>query len=78
MRNQILHIMLAGATVFAASEAGGIQWKAPTQWTALPDRPMRAGTFSVPAAAGDSEPGEMAIFYFGQGQGGSVEANVQR
>ena len=26
----------------------------------------------------DSEPGEMAIFYFGQGQGGSVEANVQR
>ena len=78
MRNQILHIMLAGATVFAASEAGGIQWKAPSQWKALPDRPMRAGTFSVPAAAGDGEPGEMAIFYFGQGQGGSVEANVQR
>ena len=39
---------------------------------------MRAGTFVAPAAAGDSEPGEMAIFYFGQGQGGSVEANIQR
>ena len=78
MRNQILYMMLASAAVFAASDAGGIQWKAPSQWKALPDRPMRAGTFTVPAAAGDSEPGEMAIFYFGQGQGGSVEANVQR
>ena len=52
MRNQILYMMFAGATVFAASDAGGIQWKAPSQWKALPDRPMRAGTFSVPAAAG--------------------------
>ena len=78
MRNQILCILLVGAAVFAASDAGGIQWKAPSQWKALPDRPMRASTFSVPPAAGDNEPGEMAIFYFGQGQGGSVEANVQR
>lgn len=78
MRNQIFYMMLAGAAAFAASDAGGIQWKVPSQWKAQPDRPMRAGTFTVPAAAGDSEPGEMAIFYFGQGQGGSVEANVQR
>ena len=78
MRNQILFMMLACGTLFAANEVAGIQWKAPAQWKALPDRPMRAGTYTVPAAAGDSEPGEMAIFYFGQGQGGGVEANVKR
>ncbi len=78
MRNQVLYMMLVGAAASAASDAGGIQWKAPSQWKAQADRPMRAATFTVPAAAGDSEPGEMAIFYFGQGQGGTVEANVQR
>ena len=31
---------------------------------------MRAGTYSVPAVAGDSEAGEMAVFFFGKGQGG--------
>jgi hypothetical protein len=32
----------------------------------------------VPAAAGDKEDGECAVFYFGAGQGGSVQANVDR
>ena len=27
---------------------------------------------------GDSDPGECAVFYFGAGQGGGVEANVTR
>jgi hypothetical protein len=39
---------------------------------------MRKATYKVPAAAGDSEGGEVAVFYFGAGQGGGVEANVQR
>ncbi len=39
---------------------------------------MRAATYTVPAAGGDREDGECAVFYFGPGQGGSVEANVQR
>jgi hypothetical protein len=39
---------------------------------------MRKVTYQIPAAAGDPEPGEMAVFFFGQGQGGSVDSNVER
>lgn len=39
---------------------------------------MRAATYSVPPAKGDSDAGECAAYYFGQGQGGGVQANVDR
>lgn len=39
---------------------------------------MRKASYKIPAAAGDASGGELAVFYFGPGQGGSVEANVQR
>jgi hypothetical protein len=39
---------------------------------------MRAATYTLPAASGDSEDGECAIYYFGEGQGGGVDANVKR
>jgi len=68
---------LLSASLLAES-AGGIQWTAPAGWKAQPDRPMRAATYAVPAAAGDKEDGECAVFYFGPGQGGGVEANIQR
>lgn len=38
---------------------------------------MRQATYVIPAAAGAAE-GELAVFYFGEGQGGDVEANIQR
>lgn len=43
-----------------------------------PDRPMRAASYGISAAAGDSEGGECIVYYFGPGQGGGVEANVKR
>jgi hypothetical protein len=61
-----------------AETAGGIQWTAPSGWRSLGSRPMRAATYSVPAATGDKEDGECAVYYFGPGQGGSVDANVKR
>jgi hypothetical protein len=39
---------------------------------------MRAATYRVPAAPGDAEDGECAVFFFGPGQGGGVEANIDR
>jgi len=39
---------------------------------------MRAATYTVPATAGDSEGAECAVFYFGSGQGGGVQANIDR
>ena len=39
---------------------------------------MRAATYRIPVATGDAEAGECAVFFFGPGQGGTVEANLQR
>lgn len=61
-----------------ADSAAGIQWTAPAAWKSLGARPMRAVTYVVPPAAGDSEAGECAVFYFGPGQGGGVEENIKR
>jgi hypothetical protein len=39
---------------------------------------MRAATYNVAAAQGDKESAECAVYFFGAGQGGSVEANLAR
>ena len=69
-------LALSGA-VFAES-AGGISWTPPSAWKSQGARPMRAATYVVLAAPGDSEPGECAVFYFGPGQGGGVDDNLRR
>lgn len=61
-----------------ATSAGGIQWTAPPRWKIGPQRSMRAATYLVPQAGGESEDGECAVFFFGPGQGGSVGANIDR
>lgn len=66
------------ALLLCAESAGGLKWTAPAGWKAQPERPMRAATYSVPKAAGDAEDGECAVFYFGAGQGGGVQANIER
>jgi hypothetical protein len=57
--------------------AGGIKWTVPRTWTDLPGSAMRVANYKVPAAKG-AEAGELAVFFFGPGQGGTVDANVQR
>ncbi len=39
---------------------------------------MRAATYPVPPVAGDREGAECAVYFFGPGQGGSIEANIDR
>jgi hypothetical protein len=39
---------------------------------------MRKGQFVLPRDEGDSADGELVVFYFGPGQGGSAEANIDR
>jgi hypothetical protein len=57
--------------------AGGARWTVPAGWAAGPGSAMRVATYRVPAAKG-AEAGECAVFFFGPGQGGSVDANVER
>lgn len=56
----------------------GIEWSYPSRWIKGAVRPMRVATYSVPVAEGDAEGGECALFYFGSGQGGDVNSNIER
>ena len=62
-----------------AAASAGVVWTVPKAWTAVPSpSSMRLATYRLPTAAGDAEQPELAVFYFGVGQGGSVESNVER
>ncbi len=60
------------------SAVAGATWNVPDSWTVQEKRPMRVATYHVAPASGDTDPGECAIFYFGAGEGGSVEMNLAR
>jgi len=69
--------LLVGTVVLADSVAG-LQWTAPVGWTSEAARPMRAATYAVPPATGDRPGAECVVYFFGEGQGGSVDANLER
>jgi hypothetical protein len=79
MRNFLCVTLLAvsAASVFAET-AAGLSWTAPAGWKAEGARPMRAATYSIPLAAGDQGIAECVVNFFGSGQGGGVEANIER
>lgn len=60
------------------TSVAGVQWTKPARWTEGPARTMRVATYVVPAAEGDAEGGECGVFYFGSGQGGDVQMNIDR
>ncbi len=72
-------ILLTGAALFASPDgtAGGVSWTVPSGWTAQAPRSMRVATYAIPGAAG-AEAGECGVYYFGKGQGGTVDENVAR
>ncbi len=50
----------------------------PTGWKSVPPASsMRLAQMELPAASGDSEPGELTVFYLGSDAGG-IEANIDR
>jgi hypothetical protein len=61
-----------------AESAAGLRWTAPAGWKTEPAQPMRAATYTVAPAAGDKAGGECGVYFFGAGQGGSVDANLDR
>jgi hypothetical protein len=78
MTRTIATVAMLGAVTALADSAAGLSWATPSTWKADAPRPMRVGTYKIPAAKGDTDEAECAVFYFGEGQGGSVDANVQR
>lgn len=76
-RYLVATLVLTSATVLAES-AAGLRWTAPAGWKAEGPRPMRAATYTIPLATGDQGVAECVVNFFGAGQGGGVEANVER
>lgn len=63
----------------AQQEPLHITWLDPPSFKRVPpSNPMRKASYVVPRADGDAEDGELTVFYFGPGQGGSIDANVDR
>ncbi len=58
---------------------GDLRFKVPEGWvTEQPSSSMRVGQYKLPRAEGDTEDASLVLYYFGQGQGGSVQANIDR
>lgn len=59
--------------------ANGIAWSAPAGWVKeQPASTMRAAQYRLPSGKQGVKDGEMAVFFFGQGQGGQTQANLER
>ena len=71
MRRIVFGLVLA-AMWLSADSGAGIHWTAPARWKAEAARPMRLATYTL--APG----GECAVYFFGAGRGGSVDANLDR
>jgi hypothetical protein len=86
MRRTLPFLLAAAAAVAPAAsaetartEAAGLRFSVPGDWTRVPaPSDMRAAQFRVPRAGNGAEDGELVLFFFGAGQGGSAEQNVDR
>jgi hypothetical protein len=59
--------------------AGDVHFKVPEGWTVeKPTSEMRLAQYKLPKAGGDSEDALLIVYYFGPGQGGTPEANIER
>ncbi len=63
----------------APAAAGELRYKVPEGWTTeKPTSDMRVAQYKLPKAAGDSEDALLIVYYFGVGQGGPAQANIDR
>lgn len=61
------------------STAAKLQFKAPTEWVVeKTSSTMRVAQYKLPKDAMDTEDASLVLYYFGQGQGGSTSANIER
>lgn len=62
-----------------AALSGGLTFQAPGGWVSeTPSSSMRVAQYKLPRIEGDTEDASLVVYYFGVGQGGSVEMNLER
>lgn len=73
--------VMADFVVQDASKLGPpeLRFKAPAEWVVeKPSSSMRLAQYKLPKAEGDSEDASLVLYFFGENQGGSVQANLER
>lgn len=69
----------AAQTARPAAASGKLAWTDPPAWKRRPgSNAMRVAEYGVPHASGETDDGECVVTTFGAGQGGAVEANIER
>jgi hypothetical protein len=61
----------------APTTSPGVKWDVPRHWTDAGAGTLRLATYSIPGTGG-AEGAQCAVYYFGPGQGGTVDANLER
>ena len=63
----------------AAAQKSELKFRVPPGWVEEErTSSMRVAQYRLPKAEGDTEDASLVLYYFGQGQGGSVTANIDR
>lgn len=84
MRQPTLIILVALTCVVtlygvSAAQKSELKFKVPPGWVEEErTSSMRVAQYKLPKAAGDTEDASLVLYYFGQGQGGSTAANIER
>ena len=84
MRKPILIILVAVACLVtlqsvAAAQKSELKFKVPPGWVEEErTSTMRVAQYRLPKVEGDTEDASLVLYYFGQGQGGSTTANIDR
>jgi len=60
-----------------AFQVAGLKFTIPAKWLPMPaDNPARVGQWLIPPPHGQGEAGELVVFFFGPGSGGSAKENI--
>src|SRR6185369_10071466 len=84
MKRSVIAILIgvvcaASLQVLAASQKSELKFTIPAGWVEEPrTSSMRVAQFKLPKAESDAEDASLVLYYFGQNQGGSTAANVER
>src|SRR5205814_10669290 len=66
-----------GSPMVQTATNPGLQWDVPKRWTDRGPGTMRLATYVI-AGHGGTDDAQCAVYFFGPGQGGDVEANLSR
>jgi hypothetical protein len=70
-------LLICSAMLFAESVAG-LKWSPPAGWKSSGTTSMRVATYPVAPVQGDRAGAECVVYFFGPGQGGTIQANIDR